>query len=518
MNWLDRAVSFVSPQAGARRAQARELLARRSASAEAVEIGWKKAAEILRGYDAGKSSRRTAGWTTAGASANTEVMGSLATARNRARELVRNNPYALRAINMLAAKSVGTGIQARPDKGALNAWKEFVETCDFEGDLDLYGLQSLIARASFESGEAIIRRVRERSGRVPMKLQVLESDYLDSSKYGSTASGNYIIAGVEVDPAGRKVAYWLYDSHPGEMQFALRGIESRRVEASEVILFGEKQRPGQLRYMPRLAASMMRLRDHDDYRDALLVKKKIEACFAAFVIGGNPNIPLGDAANETVTLADGTSGSQRQETLAPGMIEYLPGGQDVKFASPTSGSDDGFSVEELHAIAAGCGVTYEQLTGDISRVNYSSIRSGMGDFRDLVEAWRWTYFMPIVMRRVWGWFLDSAWTAGSIRSPRYDVIWTAPRWPYVNPIDDIKASKEEVRAGFQSMSEKIRELGYDPDEVLDEIEKERAALKAKGIVVDVDPASDNASKSAAPTDPAGREISDLVVSLARTLT
>ena len=503
MNWLDRAVAYVAPQAGARRAAARERLARSAASAEAVQLGWRRAADILRGYDAGKSGRRTAGWTTGGGSANTEVTGSITTARNRARELVRNNPYALRAINMLAAKSIGTGIRARPDKGALKAWNEFVETADFEDDLDLYGLQALIARTSFESGECIVRRIRTREGRVPLKLQVLEADYLDGTRYGPTSNGNYIIAGVEVDRLGRKVAYWLYDQHPGDT-LSLRAPESRRVDASEVIFFGEKLRPGQLRFMPRLAASMMRLRDHDDYRDALLVKKKIEACFAVFVIGGNPNLPLGDAANATVTGAGGTDTTQRQETLAPGMIEYVANGQDVKFASPTTGSDDGFSVEELHAIAAGIGVTYEQLTGDISKVNYSSIRSGMGDFRDLVEAWRWTYFIPMVMRRIWAWYVDAAWTAGTIRSPAYNVIWTAPRWPYVNPIDDIKASKEEVSGGFQSLSEKIRELGYDPDEVFAEIQKERADLAAKGITVD---STGSAPKPAAPAaaEPAAGE-------------
>jgi capsid protein len=160
------------------------------------------------------------------------------------------------------------------------------------------------------------------------------------------------------------------DQHPGDANFAPFGLTSTRVPMSELILFGEKLRPGQVRFMPRLAASMMRLRDYDDYRDALIVKKKIEACFAAFVIGGTPSTPLGEAEDDSET-------GKRTETLSPGIIEYVNGGTDVKFASPTTGSDDGFSVHELHAIAAGAGVTYAQLTGDLSQVNYSSIRAGM---------------------------------------------------------------------------------------------------------------------------------------------
>ena len=474
MNWLDRIVEAASPEAGLRRRRARAALT------------------VLRSYDAGKTGRRTSGWTSAGTSANAEAVPSLATVRNRSRELVRNNPHALRAINILAAKSIGTGIQARWPAGAKAAWSEFSDTCDLEGDLDLPGLQSMVARASFESGEGIIRRVREREGRIPIKLQVLEADYLDSLKFGREGD-NYVIGGVEIDRLGRKVAYWLFPQHPGESGFVSYALRSQRVPAADVILFGEKLRPGQVRYMPRLAAAMMRLRDFDDYRDALIVKKKIEACFAAFVIGGSATSPLGEAETSTTT-------GQRTETLAPGIIEYVGAGSDVKFANPSTGSDEGFSVQELHAIAAGAGVTYAQLTGDLSQVNYSSIRAGMADFRDLVEAWRWTYFIPMAMRRIGDWFLEAAWTAGTIRTMNYRPVWTPPAWPYVNPVDDIKAAKEEVLGGVQSLSEKIRERGYDPEDVFTEIAAERKRLAELGVVVDVDAAVTEA-KPAPPEPP-----------------
>lgn len=497
MNWLDKAVGFLSPEAGLRRAQARAAL------------------HLARSYDAAKTGRRTEGWRSSGTSANAETVPSLSTVRNRSRELVRNNPHALRAINILAAKSIGTGIKARWDKGAQEAWKEFDENCDFEGDQDLCGLQSLIARASFESGEVLIRRIRERSGRVPLKLQVLEPDYLDSFKFGMLANGNFAIGGVEIDRLGRKQAFWLFPQHPGETNLQVPiSLTSVRVEASEVILFGEKLRPGQLRYMARLAAAMMRLRDFDDYRDALIVKKKIEACFAAFVVGGTPSVPLGEAETSTTT-------GKRTETLSPGIIEYVNGGTDVKFANPSTGGDDGFSLQELHAIAAGAGVTYAQLTGDLSQVNYSSIRAGMADFRDMVDSWRWNFFVPMVMRRISGWFLEAAWTAGSIRTSSYKAIWTPPAWPYVNPVDDIKASKEEIRGGITSLSEKIRERGDDPDEVFQELADDKAKLKKLGVVVDSDAEVSEGPAEAPPPAAADnvqdKEARELTLALARSL-
>jgi capsid protein len=40
-------------------------------------------------------------------------------------------------------------------------------------------------------------------------------------------------------------------------------------------------------------------------------------------------------------------------------------------------------------LAAGVGLTYELLTGDLSQVNYSSIRAGLIEFRRRMEALQW---------------------------------------------------------------------------------------------------------------------------------
>ena len=49
-------------------------------------------------YDGATAGRRAYGWYAASADANVELMGALIWLRNRSRELIRNNPYAARAI------------------------------------------------------------------------------------------------------------------------------------------------------------------------------------------------------------------------------------------------------------------------------------------------------------------------------------------------------------------------------------------------------------------------------------
>jgi lambda family phage portal protein len=168
------------------------------------------------------------------------------------------------------------------------------------------------------------------------------------------------------------------------------------------------------------------------------------------------------------------------------MIEYLKPGEEVNFGSPAAASGYGdYTATQLHAIAAGAGVTYEQLTGDFSQVNYSSARAGMLEFRELVELFRWIYFVPMVCQPIFDWFVDAAWTAGKVRTNSYDgVVWTPPKWEWVDPLKDVQGEKLETISGFKTLSSILRGRGLDPDEVFKEYADERAKLKALGLVFD----------------------------------
>jgi lambda family phage portal protein len=362
MNWLDRAIGAVAPGAALRRARLRQALG-----------------HLTRAYEGARTGRRTEGWVAAGTSANAEIGPALARLRERSRDLVRNNPYATKAVHALVSNLVGTGIVPRARssrqrlvKAADGLWQAFAETADADGLTDLYGLQALVARTLAESGEVLVR-LRDRRVEdglpVPLQLQLLEPDHLDTGKTGELADGGFVLQGVEFEPLGRRRAYWLFPVHPGEVASFARGrLASQRVEASRVLHLFERLRPGQVRGVPWFAPAIVKLRDLDEYDDAELVRKKIEACFAAFVTGDEEAATLGASTID----AEG----RRIERFEPGMIEYLPSGRDVRFATPSSsGGYAEYMRVQLHAIAAGVGLTYELLTGDLSQVNYSSTRA-----------------------------------------------------------------------------------------------------------------------------------------------
>ena len=474
MNWLDRAVGYVSPRAGLRRARTRAAMA-----------------VLGRGYDGARVGRRTEGWTAPGTAANAELASALPRLRDRARDLVRNNPYAAKGIAALVSNLVGTGIVARARAGSerRNAetdrlWTRFVSECDADGRTDFHGLQALAARTMVESGEVLVRLRPRRLAdgfAIPLQLQILEGDQLDSGRTGELAGGGFVHQGIEFDALGRRVAYWLFPVHPGEVaSFRRLRLESRRVPADSVCHVFERLRPGQERGVPSLAPVILRLRDLDEYDDAELVRKKIEACFAAFVLDGDDAEPLGTAREE--------GAGRRVESFEPGMIEYLPAGRDVRFAAPAvSGGYPEYMRLQLHAVAAGLGLTYELLTGDLSQVNYSSIRAGLIEFRRRVEALQWQVLIPCLCAPVWRRFVTIGQAIGALPADDIGVEWTAPRFEAVDPLKDAKADIMAVRAGFMTLKEAIARNGYDPGEVLAEIAATNTLLDRLGLVLDTDP-------------------------------
>jgi hypothetical protein len=69
-------------------------------------------------YEGATAGRRAYGWYAASTDANVELMGALIWLRNRSRDLIRNNPYAARAVEELAGNVVGTGIVPKAKTGA----------------------------------------------------------------------------------------------------------------------------------------------------------------------------------------------------------------------------------------------------------------------------------------------------------------------------------------------------------------------------------------------------------------
>lgn len=453
------------------------------------------AAQMLAGrhYEAAQGGRRTSGWYRSSSDANLANAPALASLRELSRDLRRNNGWARRGVQAIINNTVGWGIQPKaiastPElaERALELWNLWAATprCDFAGRMPFCGLQRLVMETIVESGEALVVRTPADTSDdlpAPIRVRVLEPDYLDHSRDGLMGEdGGPIVQGVEFDGQGRRVAYWLFSAHPGGMiPFNTKGgFYSKRYPAEDVLHIYQVERPGQVRGVPWLASAIARLNDFDDYADAVLMQQKIAACFSAFVQdldGGGQ--ALGEQSTASATL----------ETLEPGHIEYLSPGKTVSFATPPSVSDHAaFTTSNLRRVAASLGITYEDLTGDYSQVNFSSGRMGRLAHWANVNDWRWNMLIPQLCDGVWRWVMELA--AGLEdwdEVPRAE--WAPPPMPMLEPEKEGLAYQRLVRTGAMTLYQMIRERGEDPATHLAEIAAGNAQLDELGIVLDSDP-------------------------------
>jgi lambda family phage portal protein len=188
-------------------------------------------------------------------------------------------------------------------------------------------------------------------------------------------------------------------------------------------------------------------------------------------------------------------------------LQVLLPGEDVKFSTPADvgAAYETFMRVQLRSIAAGMGITYEQLTGDLTGVNYSSIRAGLLEFRRRCEQFQHQVIVYQMCRPIWRQWIEAALLAGALRAAAddaglFDVKWIAPGWAWVDPLKDIKAQIMAVRAGFKSRAEVVSEQGYDAEAIDREIAADNARADALGLEYDSDPRKEDDEDAGASGD------------------
>ncbi|MFT4061087.1 MAG: phage portal protein [Edaphocola sp.] len=461
MNAIDKIIGYFAPKAGLVRAQHRAAMA-----------------IMERGYDAARRTAKNKGWRIIdNTGAELEEREEL---RRKSRNMYQNNPYAKRAHQTLKNNTVGTGIlPAIADDRTKKIWKEWAEStlADFDEKLDFYGLQSLVTETMTVHGDVLVLRVRNvDKKRAPLELKILTSRFLDRSRdTPKGASGGWVIGGIQFAANGKREGYWIYDQDPSNSY--AKGVFWKK---EDVIHLYEVLEPGQAMGIPLGVSSILSLRDYDDYAAAQLMRQKIAACFSVFI-----------TENDTVAAPSGVQ-ENHLERVEPGIIEHLPPGKSVTFASPPPAEGYAeYSRNVLTGIASGFGTTYEAMTGDLSNVNFSSGRMGWLEFNRTIESLQWFVLIPRFCKVVYAWFVEAA-VMAQLLPPGTPTVceWTAPRRQMIDPVKETNGLLAQVRAGFVSWPEAVRQLGYTPEEIIEEMKAAAKMFDDAGLKPESDPRFD----------------------------
>lgn len=485
MNIIDKIIGWVSPQ------RAYERQAYRDA---------------LRQYDAASMDRLSSDWQPAYGTAEQLATGSRDIIRGRARAAEMNSDLAESAVIALLRNVIGMGIipqaKVRNRNGKLNndlnkkiekAWAKWSEpeNADIRGISNFYELQEMALRRMVYDGEILVNKTSQGSY-LPLSIQLIEAENIGAVSI--TNGKNNIINGVEVTEHGRPVAYHVSQTDP----MGLRSFDTVRLSTDQAFLLFKPKRPSQIRGISLLALVLRRIHDIDEYMDADLIAARVAACFSVFVTSQN-------SARQSAILPRDKKG-RPNITMAPGMVRHLSPGESIEFADPkrNAGTASEYSATQTRRIASGLGMSADIVARNISG-NFSAARQNLLEdqktFRQ-VQKFVITHFcMPI-----WKAFIDALYLAGELPSDylankdKYqEVAWLAPGWSWIDPVKEVNANKEAIKAGLTTLEDVCASSGRDWEEVLEQRKLEQDRAKELGVLIDysselqplMDPDSDN---------------------------
>ncbi|NTI92272.1 phage portal protein [Agrobacterium rhizogenes] len=447
-----------------------------------------------RDYNAAKYGRRNRPIMSRQTSANAEIGKAMGTLRDRSREFVRNSWAGERILDVLTSHVIGTGIMTVPNTGSDridNRYRllreEWEQSSDIEGVLD-YGAQLALGfRSMVEGGDSVLRMVPVRiadSPRIlPFRLQGLEGDQIDVTRdnlLGSPGNTEFVRLGVKIGDWGVRQGLYLWKNHPGEM--VVGNIDpSALVDWDDLCHLYRPLRLGQLRGISWFAPILLTAKEIQDLMEAAIVQQRTQSSFAGFI----KRAPGG----QSVLATKKDDRGDRITRVEPGMIQDI-GDAEIVFANPSSQSVFGDAYRAgLRAMAAGAGITYDQLTGDLTQANYSSLRAGKIEFRRLVEQIQWQMVVPMVCRKVDRRFLDLAIMSGRLpnRKEGYAVDNIMPAIEPIDPMKDMQADILAVRAGRLSPQEFISAWGRDWRKVVKDFDAFFKFADANNVPLDIDP-------------------------------
>jgi lambda family phage portal protein len=416
---------------------------------------------------------------------------------DQVRDLDRNNAFAHGVFDTLANLVVGRGIrlQAKIQDDAGQILQEENEAVErifalWARGVDVTRRQSLaeftwlLERELWIAGEAIVVRSAAaftEDMETPLILELVESERL--ADLTETRGASKIVQGVEYDSVGRILAYHVHRQNPSDQNLLKN---PSRVEAERVLHLVYRRRAGQVRGLPGAACCLTAFQALAQLLDFELTKARVASAFAVMLKRGTRGFgtfafpSTGDASEAKDSAQNAVA------DLTGGMI--FTGGKDDSIEGVASNVNSAalrdFASLFLGMIAAGIGCSYETLTRDYSRHNFSSIRQALIDERRQWEA-RQQRLVDGFLSHVWTWFVQ-----GMARSEVFaplspeqleQVRWVAQGWDWIDPAKDVASDAQAVRSYFANIHTIAARHGADVEENLRSLAEVRAQAESLGL-------------------------------------
>ena len=336
------------------------------------------------------------------------------TLRARSNELFTSNLYARGLIRRLVTNEINTGLwpEASPDEttlgleeGTLDDWSEDVESrfllwaktptaCDFKKASTFNKIQALVRREALIAGDCLVVLQQDPTTKRP-SVMIVKGENVRNPVGLDLNAERIIKNGVEMDSAGRHIAFWIVQLDGTSKRIPATGGRSGRRVAW--LVYGSDHRVDTVRGMPLLGLVLQSLKELDRYRDAAQRAAVVNSMLAMFIKKGEDKPGTRPIANSALSktvaeIDDGAANGPRSLEFTAGMPgvvlqELQQGEEPVAFQSNVDVDLQKFEETIISAIAWA-----NEIPPDILKLafssNYSASMAALNEFKIYLNMFR----------------------------------------------------------------------------------------------------------------------------------
>lgn len=503
-------------------------------------------------------------WAPALRSADGDLLGEKETLDGRARDVLRNDAYVsggstlhkdniVGGLFLLNSKPRTRVLWGREDETWESEFQEEVETkftlwaesplCwpDASRRNTLTELVRLAIGVNTAAGETLVAADWMVGEDRPYRTAV---QMIDTDRLSTPPQRQYddkIRSGVERDRRGAPIAYHIRQAHPGDPGPMDKMFRWKRVPAYTrwnrplILHLFEQMRPDQSRGVATMVSALTEMRMTKHFRKAELERAVLSATYAASIESDLPaaevyaQMGAGDGAGSDQMLdamadylkaIEEYSGGAKNLHVNGSKIPVFMPGTHLKIQSPGANGPLGeqFEASLLRHIAASLGVSYEQLSRDYTKTNYSSARAAMGETWKHMQT-RKKFVADRTANFIYRLWLEEAINLGDIESLRrrnipsfYERLnaeaycaceWIGAASVQMDPLKETQATLLQLRNGLTTKEREISRIhGADWRQEAKQQAREMAHDKSLGLpsVYETEPSEAERAASGSPQE------------------
>lgn len=498
--------------------------------------------------------RDLAMWAPALRSADVDLLPEKGTLDARARDMARNDGYIQSGIDINRDGIVGSAylVNSKPAYKSLgldDKWaEEFQEEAEEKFTLFAESPNNWIDAARLNTLTELVRLavgvhsfggevlaaaewIRDPSRSYNTAIQMIDTDRL--SNPNGEMDTQYLRAGVERNRYGAPEAYHVLMAHPSDYTLGDDSFRWKRVPIRkpwgriQMIHIYEQNRPDQSRGVSAMVAALKEMKITKKFRDVVLQNAVVNATYAASIESDLPSDVVyqqmggGSVGKEAIenyatnylgAIAKYAGNSKNMHIDGVKIPHFFPGTRlQLRPAGQPGGVGTEFETSLLRYIAAALGLSYEELSRDFSKTNYSSARAAMNTTWKHLQAKKKVVADKFASHayRLW---MEEALNKGRLTTAPKNAVamwysnsemadafsaceWIGASRGQIDELKETQAAVLRLKYNLSTKEDELARLGKDWRKVALQRKRENAMDKEYGLVAEEDNSINAASGS-----------------------